>query len=278
MLERSFVHLPGIGLSTEKRLWQRGILDWNALRDGAASLFVGSRLNGVREALDATRAAWERRDLLYFYENLPRAELWRLVPGFFDEIAFLDIETDGLNLPPSSSSTTITFYFRGVVHQAHQPAEKAALLARMSDEAAIFCTYFGEVFDLPFLRREFKMDLRKPHLDLCFWLKRLGYNGGLKKVERAFDDIPRRQSVDIGGLDAVRLWHLHQRGVRGALETLLTYNAEDTVVLESLLVKAYNMELEQRPHLDLQPLELRPLPRLATEVDLRIYERLRTPG
>ena len=154
---------------------------------------------------------------------------------FFDEIAFLDIETNGLYLPPSSNSTTITFYFRGQLYQEHEHRRKEALLHKIHAEAAIYCTYFGEVFDLPFLRREFHLPLLKPHLDLCFWLKRLGYNGGLKKVEKSFDDIPRRQSLDIGGLDAVRLWEFHQRGVSGALDTLLTYNAEDTIVLESLL-------------------------------------------
>lgn len=263
-------------MSTERRLWDRGIHSWDHLRENMSAVFRHRRSDEIARWLDDSERAWESRDLHFFYRNLPRPELWRLVPGFFEEIAFLDIETNGLALPPSSQSTTITIYFRGVVYQAHEHAEKAILVREVLDSASIVCTFFGEVFDLPFLRKEFGLELAKAHLDLCFWLKRLGYQGGLKKVEKQFDDIPRRQSLDIDGFDAVRLWWMHCRGVKGALETLLAYNAEDTVVLEPLLIKAFNFEVENRPHLGLTKLEMRPMPRLPTEVSPAIYQKLRT--
>lgn len=275
MLQKTFVHLPGIGLSTEKKLWDRGIGSWADLQRFAPTYFNGGRLKTVQDELEKTFKAWEAKDLFYFHQTLPHTELWRFLPRFLDDVAYLDIETDGLRLPPQSRSTTITFYFRGEVLQAHELREKRRLVERMAAEARIFCTYFGDVFDLPFLRKEFNLLLRTATLDLCFWLKRLGFNGGLKKVEKEFPNIRARQSQDIGGLDAVRLWKWHEKGLPGALETLLSYNAEDTIVLETLLVNAYNLEIARRPHLGLKALGYQEQVKPPTSVDLSVYERLR---
>jgi len=74
----------------------------------------------------------------------------------------------------------------------------------------------------------------------------------------------------------VRLWRLHERGLAGALETLLTYNAEDTVVLEALLTKAYNLEIARYPELGtLAEIPMRELPELSTRSYPEIYALLR---
>ena len=99
--------------------------------------------------------------------------------------------------------------------------------------------------------------------------------GGLKKVQKLFADIPERLSLDINGFDAVRLWGMHRKGVEGALETLLTYNAEDTVVLEPLLVKAFNLEVDRFPGAGLEKMPLRPMAELKTKSHQAVYEMLR---
>jgi uncharacterized protein len=204
------------------------------------------------------------------------------VPECFNDadagIAYLDIETTGTGHPPLCESTTITFYFKGQVLQEHDHAKKKALIKKVLDECSMVCTFFGEAFDVPFLEKEYGILFKKPHVDLCFWLKRLGYKGGLKKVQKLFKEIPERLSLDIDGFDAVRLWKLHKRGVDGALETLLTYNAEDTVVLEPLLVIAYNLEVEknaQSAPTRLEKLPMRSLPELTTKVHRKVYDYLR---
>jgi len=199
-----------------------------------------------------------------------------MVPHFIEGVAYLDIETNGLNLPPMAHSTTITFFFRGQLYQEHDPRLKKLLVEKIDRESTVFCSYFGEVFDIPFLRKEFSLPLQKAHLDLCFWLKRLGYHGGLKKVEKQFTDIPSRGSMDIDGFDAVRLWRLHEKGMKGALETLLHYNAEDTVVLEPLLARAFNLEVDNHPDCGMEKLPLQPLAKLSTAIDVGVYEHLRT--
>jgi uncharacterized protein YprB with RNaseH-like and TPR domain len=62
--------------------------------------------------------------------------------------------------------------------------------------------------------------------------KTLGLTGGLKRIEREIG--LERERPDISGRDAVRLWHEHEAGVDGALETLVSYNREDAVNLETL--------------------------------------------
>ena len=107
-------------------------------------------------------------------------------------------------------------------------------------------------------------------------LRRLGYSGGLKKVQKRFADIPLRDSMDIDGYDAVRLWRMHRKGVQSALETLLTYNAEDTVVLEPLLIHALNQEIVKNPAFGLSPIPSRSYVRPATRIFPEVYRALRS--
>jgi uncharacterized protein YprB with RNaseH-like and TPR domain len=276
ILRRSFVHLPGIGPAKEKRLWERGLADWRELRAAAPRIYKQSdKLDSVLLLLDQSEEALERRNLRFFYERLPRAELWRLVPGHHADAAFLDIESTGMGFPPQAESTVIAVYFRGQLYQETDYSKKRSLLSWISAECSFWVTYFGETFDLPFLRRELGLPLDNAHVDLCFWLRRLGYKGGLKQVQKQFADIPQRDSLDIDGFDAVRLWHLHEKGISGALETLYTYNAEDTVVLEALLAHAYNLETARHPELSLPKVAAPLPPRLTTRVWHDVYAMLR---
>ena len=93
-------------------------------------------------------------------------------------------------------------------------------------------TFNGKRFDVPFLEANFDVDLQRPHLDLMYTAKQIGLSGGLKQVE---EDIGiERDRPDISGRDAVRLWREHRAGRDGALETLISYNREDTVNLQTL--------------------------------------------
>jgi uncharacterized protein YprB with RNaseH-like and TPR domain len=47
------------------------------------------------------------------------------------------------------------------------------------------------------------------------------------------------------GYMAVLLWQRYQRGEKGALDLLLTYNREDVVNLEVLMDGAFRMERER---------------------------------
>jgi len=103
-------------------------------------------------------------------------------------------------------------------------------------------TFNGSQFDLPVLRAYFpSLEFPPVHLDLRFILSRLGFKGGLKRIEPRFG-IHRPPEVDgMDGYEAVLLWDRHCRGDYTALPTLLTYNREDVVNLETLMERAFQL-------------------------------------
>lgn len=280
MLENSFVHLPGIGPETEERLWAQGLTTWEQLATRLPEMFGAKKAQTLARALDECRAAHEAGEFSYFQGRFKGAEMWRVLPALLKsaskEIAYLDIETTGLGFPPQCKSTTIAVYYAGELFCEHEPLRKRALLKEIDANAKLFVTFNGSTFDLPFLRRETGFAFSQAHIDLRFWLARLGFRGGLKAIQTSFPDVRQRDSMDIDGFDAVRLWALHQRGVPNALETLLTYNAEDTVVLEQLAYRGLELERERRPHLKFELFECPEGPAIPYEVCPLIYRMLRS--
>ena len=73
------------------------------------------------------------------------------------------------------------------------------------------------------------------HVDLCYLFRRLGYRGGLKKIEAELGIGRTETTTGLSGMDAVRLWFEYKSGKAQSLETLLTYNAEDVRNMSDLL-------------------------------------------
>ncbi|MCX6131419.1 MAG: ribonuclease H-like domain-containing protein [Proteobacteria bacterium] len=275
LLRKSFVHLKGVGPRSERHLWQIGIKSWEQLRDAAPKIFKGKRLLDLQEALDESLEAWQQSDLYYFASAMPGNERWRLIAGGFEDIAYFDIEATDGGMPPNSESTAIAFYFRGKIYQEYEYHLKRELIEFILKESSMLCTYNGAAFDIPFLASEFQLDFRKAHIDLSPWYRRRGFKGGLKAIQRAMPHLHQRSSMDINGFDAIRLWRLHEQSMPGALNTLLAYNAEDAVILEPMLVDAYNAEVELRPDWGLERLVSRPAPCIQNEVDPEVYSCLK---
>lgn len=276
MIRHSFIHLPGIGETTERKLWDQGVRSWDDLESSLEDMFRGKRAATLAAAIEESRVALESREFRYFCDRMKSAHTWRMVSECCDAVAYLDIETTGLGFPPASHSTTIAVSFKGEILIEHEHEKKRALLERLNDEASLVVTFNGASFDLPFLRAEFDMDFNMPHVDLRMWMRRLGYTGGLKAIQLALPEIHQRSSMDIDGFDAVRLWRMYKRGVPRALETLMTYNAEDSICLEPMLYLAHEREVLSHPHLPLQPLpEMRALPKIPTSVCEFVYGLLR---
>jgi len=93
-------------------------------------------------------------------------------------------------------------------------------------------TFYGAAFDIPFLFRSMpglRFDI--PHFDICFGSRKLGFQGGLKKLESSMG-VERDEAVKgMDGYDAVKLWGYAQNGSAEALDLLKLYNREDTVNL-----------------------------------------------
>jgi hypothetical protein len=75
---------------------------------------------------------------------------------------------------------------------------------------------------------------------------------------------------------AVLLWReFLQTGNRAALETLLAYNIEDVVNLETLMVLACNMNLDATPFSDDLRLPLPLRPQIPFAADVETIQRIR---
>jgi len=179
-------------------------------------------------------------DIRFFVDRLSVTDLWRVFNEFRDRAVYLDIETSGV-YPGADEITVIGLYDGRNVHtfvNGGNLAEFEEVIASYD----LVITFNGSSFDLPFIRQSFpSISLPPAHIDLRFFLKRLGCKGGLKHIEKEFG-ISRDPEIDgMDGYDAVRLWMAYQWGDRTALDLLIQYNTADIVNLKPLMEKGYDM-------------------------------------
>ncbi|MDX1933661.1 MAG: ribonuclease H-like domain-containing protein [Capsulimonadales bacterium] len=240
MLTATFLHAPGIGETTEKRLWQRGIRSWKrALSATPAELALSkAKIATFLPAVAASQEALTRNDHRYFASLLPAREHWRAMEAFGDRIGFLDIETNGGFRP---DDITLIGVYDGFESRFYVQGKNLADFVAETERCALWVTYFGTGFDLPFLKRRFpEIPFDQLHVDLCPLLRRLGYTGGLKRVEESVG-LRRPPEVDgMSGMDAVHLWNRYRRYRNtDALERLIQYNRADIENLKPLFDFAY---------------------------------------
>lgn len=236
MLESTFILLKGIGPFGERRLWEHDILTWEAFLEcpHPPGMSLDRKLiydQQLKKAQDHLRSGQST----YFKKHLKQADHWRLYERFGSNALFLDIETTG-GPAHSSDVTIIGLYRQGKMTSLIQGKNLTELrLQEELEESDLLVTFFGSVFDMPFLRAKFpSLPNNLPHFDLCFAARRLGLTGGLKAIEQ---DIGLVRPPDLLGLDgwaAVQLWNDWLQGREKSLQTLIRYNEADTKNLEPL--------------------------------------------
>ena len=272
MLKNTFCHLPGVGAISEKNLWAAGIHSWECLENDCERI-PQKRLDRLRSLLSDSYEEMKALNPHYFYECLPSHQHWRLFPDFQDSIAYLDIETTGLD-PRLDHITTIAFYDSKDIHYY----VRGKNLDEFKDDIQkykLLATYNGKTFDVPFIESRLGIKLNHAHIDLRYILKNLGYSGGLKSCERQLGfDRGKLRSVD--GYMAVMLWYEYKNtGDRKALDTLLAYNIEDVLSLENLLVFAFNKKLRETPFYPEQKMPDRLQPRNPFDADIQLIDKLK---
>lgn len=251
-LERTFLHLTGIGPARERVLWAQGIGDWAAL---AAVLAGGTRpadlLRGekgpVPGQLHPEASLWlyelghsvrdfaERR-FEPFLERLEAKDHWRVLASAPDEVLWLDIETTGID-PGHADVTVVGVQDAAGFSSYVRPDDFSALSARV-EAAPLVGTYNGRAFDIPFLRARVPGFPRpRAHVDLVPLCRAAGRKGGQKAIERALGLARDEDLEGMAGGDAVKLWALHRAGKEGALELLLRYNRADVEMMPRIAVR-----------------------------------------
>ncbi|WP_319407055.1 ribonuclease H-like domain-containing protein [uncultured Desulfosarcina sp.] len=244
MLRQTFIHIPGIGPKTEQRFWAAGVDGWDAFFDDAALKLPASKRKTIAEALTESRHQLDRRNPGYFARRIPASHQWRLFSEFRDQTAYLDIETTGLE--EDCTISTIAVY-DGSAMVTYVNGQNLDDFIEDIRRYKLLVTYNGKCFDVPVIERFFGQPLDHAHIDLRYVLASLGLKGGLKRCEAQLD-MHRGDLEDIDGLFAVVLWKAYLRNRdEQALETLLAYNLQDAINLESLMVTAYNLKVRQTP-------------------------------
>ena len=273
MLQNTFCHISGIGLKTEKSIWEKGIYSWTdfASRQSEKKLAPRQQMAGNIIAESFNHLADKNPN--YFEARLPSHQHWRMFPEFRTHTAYLDIETTGLDTD-SNEITTIALYDG---HQVRYYVNGRNLEAFQDDilNYKVLVTFNGKCFDVPFLERYFNMQLDHAQIDLRYVLKSLGFKGGLKKCEARLG-IDRGNLSGVDGYFAVLLWadYINNKNTR-ALETLLAYNIEDVVNLETLMVMAYNMNIKDTPFFPELEIALPLLPKIPFQPDLETIDRIK---
>ena len=241
MLQNTFVLLDGVGPQRERSLWRRGVRSWNEFLDEARvpGISQASKLRMDRELTQAHEKL-RSRESSYFATHVPRREQWRCLGDFRSSVAFLDIETTGMSY--RSPITVVGIYDGARMHTLirGQNLSRGNLKGILSG-ATLIVTFNGASFDIPMIESQFPGVVPTiPHVDLRYPLKRLGYSGGLKAIERELDVVRDRRVEFMTGEDAVYLWNLWERhGKKNALDLLVEYNSEDCSNLRTLSEFAY---------------------------------------
>lgn len=238
MLKSTYVHLPGVGEHTERRIWDAGIRSWmefvNARSVGSlASARVATLRSGVVDSIQK----YEQRDWRFFDQALSARHKWRAFGDFSEQALYLDIETDGGFGP---DAVTVIGLYDGVNARCFVRGVDLEAAARVIEKHPLVVTYNGASFDMPLIRALFpRAVLNHVHVDLLHPLRRLGYTGGLKNVERLAGLRRSEDTTGLDGWDAVRLWREYEFGSQEALALLLDYNREDIVNLKPLMEMAF---------------------------------------
>lgn len=232
MLSRTFLFLPGIGPTREGRLWRRGVDSWGAYR-------AIPRVPGIRPHLKAKHddllelAELSSHDAPFVARLLPPSEHWRAYSSFGERAAYIDIETTG---DRTNAVTVVGVRYKGK-SRAFVRGKDYSPEAVNDFVKGVTClvTFNGASFDLPVLANEGVTFPSVPHVDLRVVFSRIGYTGGLKKIEGALGLGREGELKGLSGYDAVKLWRRWEaRGDEDALRMLVAYNVADFENLEPL--------------------------------------------
>jgi uncharacterized protein YprB with RNaseH-like and TPR domain len=243
VLERTFLHINGVGEKKERSIWKAGVHDWAGfVEKGEELLPKGLYRIGLPVIRKSLELLSDPKSLPELAAMIPRREHWRFWPRY-KKVAYLDIECGGD--PYEYGGITMAAIYDGdevIQYVAEEDLNELDHAMRGFEAVA---TFAGNSFDLPQLAQHFPGMYAPPiQIDLMWVQKRLGRSGGLKRIERQLGLSRPPEVSDLDGFGAISLWAAHQAGDPDALQTLKTYNAYDVINLKPLLQEGVK-ELKQ---------------------------------
>ena len=273
MLKNTFIHVPGLGIKSEQRIWFSGLSSWDDLPCKECACLSPYKREIIKRCIEESQEHLSKGNPNYFGSLLPFNQFWRFFPEFRESTAYLDIETTGLDTW-GNEITTIALYDGKFVFTYVQ-GQNLDDFKKEVKRFKVLVTYNGRCFDVPFIESSFGMEINQVHIDLRYLLRSLGYTGGLKGCEKKAG-IDRGDLDGLDGYSAVLLWNDYQRNRNPkSLETLLAYNIQDVVNLEFLTVLSYNLKLKETPFAKSHQIPLPKEPEIPFKADKGIVEGIR---
>jgi uncharacterized protein len=235
MITNSFIFLDKIGQKSEQKIWSQGVHTWNNFLEQKSIIGLSQqrKIFSNHKIKQAKEAIWND-NTHFFTQHLPRGEHWRLYNTFKDQACFLDIETSGYY-----GDITVIGIYDGTETKTMVKGKNLdqTILRKLLQQYKMVVTFNGSSFDLPVINKYYPNTIPKGmlHLDLRHPLAKLGYTGGLKRIEKMLN-IKRADEVsDVSGADAVYLWQQYRAtGNEKYLNLLVQYNDEDIINLKPL--------------------------------------------
>ena len=245
MIDRTFLHLPGVGPVTERRLQAQGMLCWeDVLADPQAAPLANRRLAQIVRDLKRCRDALRQNNLRFLCDTLVKREQWRILAQYVDRVSYFDIETSDFDY--QAHITVIVCLHRGRLRRFVW-GENLDDFLDLLDEVDLLASFNGTTFDIPVVLRHFHIpELPCPHIDLRWQCYHCGFRGGLKEVERQLQ-IERPPAVaGVDGTEAIWLWQrwrFYQDA--DAREQLIRYCGVDVLSLPLLTGAILHHKLDQ---------------------------------
>ncbi|MBS3123849.1 ribonuclease H-like domain-containing protein [Candidatus Woesearchaeota archaeon] len=231
MIKNSFVFLKKISRGMEQKFWKQGLKDWPDFLQAKKVIGLSlERKNDLDKELRLAQQALLENDSFFFVGKLPSKEMWRLYDYFKEEAGYLDVEINGRGevILVGISNYYQTNSFVGGFNLEQKTLEKEL------KKYKLLITFNGSAFDLPKLKKQFKLDIPVPHLDLKPLCLNLGLKGGLKEIEKQLN---LKRPPHLYG-NPVELWKaFHASGDKEYLNLLLDYNKEDIENLKAVADK-----------------------------------------
>ncbi|MFV1976503.1 MAG: ribonuclease H-like domain-containing protein [Candidatus Scalindua sp.] len=246
MLNNSFSHIPSVGVMTERRIWSSGVRTIDDFLESPPEFLSLNKRKKIVDHIHLSKEKISSKGARYFYDNLPSREHWRIFKEYQDATAYIDIETTGLGAPGDIITTIALYDGKNINYYIN--GKNLNDFKKDIQKYKVIVTYNGKTFDIPFIESYFGISIPHSHLDLRYILHSLGYSGGLKSCERQLGIGRTGSLADVDGFFAVLLWNDYKnKRNEKSLETLLSYNIEDVLNLEHLMIEAYNRKLKDVP-------------------------------
>lgn len=247
MISHTFKPFSRIGNNLKKHLHTKDIRTWEALLSYKESIPVGNQqeYKNLLQEVEAFVKAKTKGDLAFLAKRFPQNEKWRILAEYFPKASYLDIETTGLSRKESTITVIVCFH-RGDLHTFVQNENMGDFISLMK-EIELLVSFNGTSFDLPMIENSFHLPpLKCAHVDLRWVCYHLGFQGGLKKIEKQLDIRRPKDLYGVDGQQAVMLWYEWQHAKNPkAKKKLIRYCQAD--VLSLILVAGALLEKKKVP-------------------------------